>query len=68
MKGDFNFDGRVNLFDWEILNELAPPGAGAAAWNMIHGIPEPSSLGLTALAVFGGLARWRPKRRRKPIW
>lgn len=66
MKGDFNFDGFVNLADWEILNELAPPGAGAAAWNMIHGVPEPSSLGLAALAALGGLANWRSRRRRDP--
>jgi hypothetical protein len=59
MKGDFNFDGYVNLADWEILNELAPPGAGAAAWAMIQGIPEPNSLVLAALTALGGLVRRR---------
>jgi hypothetical protein len=63
MKGDFNYDGFVNLSDWEILNELAPPGAGAAALAMINGIPEPSSSVLAMLAAFGGLAR---RRRRDP--
>ncbi len=35
MKGDFNYDGSVNLADWEILNDLAPPGVGSAAFAMI---------------------------------
>jgi hypothetical protein len=50
MKGDFNFDGSVNLSDWEILNELAPPGVGSAAWAMIHGVPEPGGIVLALLA------------------
>ena len=62
-KGDFNFDGFVNLADWEMLNELAPPGVGAAALAMIHAIPEPGTILLAAMAAAGGLA----VRRRRPI-
>jgi hypothetical protein len=62
-KGDFNFDGAVNLSDWEILNELAPPGVGSAAWAMIHGVPEPSAVLLATMASAGWLVG-RPARRR----
>jgi hypothetical protein len=63
MKGDLNYDGFVNLADWDVLND-ANPGAGAAAWAQIGGVPEPGSLCLATLAMLGGIARWRPKRSR----
>lgn len=63
MRGDFNFDGRVNLRDWEILNELAPPGVGAAALAMLRGVPEPSCLALLLMA-FAGLAGLRTRQYR----
>jgi hypothetical protein len=62
MNGDLNYDGFVNLADWDILND-AHPGAGAAAWALINGVPEPGSAGLAALAIMGGMARWRSRRR-----
>lgn len=52
-KGDFNYDGVVNLEDWAVLNN-ANPTAGAAALRMIASVPEPMSglllawLGVTA--------------------
>ena len=62
MNGDLNFDGFVNLADWDILND-AHPGAGAAAWEHDQwgsGTEQP---------LFGGdwrcwaaWQRWRPKR------
>ena len=61
LNGDLNFDGLVNLADWDILNH-ASPAAGSAAWAQINGAPEPSSLFLAGLAILGGMARWRPKR------
>jgi hypothetical protein len=64
MKGDFNYDGSVNLADWEILNDLAPPGVGAAALALINATPEPSCLCLAALAAGSSLA-WRRTRRRE---
>jgi hypothetical protein len=60
MNGDLNFDGTVNLTDWDILND-AHPGAGSAAWALINGVPEPNSICLIALAMLGGMAR-RPRR------
>jgi hypothetical protein len=64
MKGDFNYDGSVNLADWEILNELAPPGVGSAAWAMIHGVPEPSGSVLALLAS----AAFAVRRVRRPSY
>jgi hypothetical protein len=61
MNGDLNFDGFVNLADWDILND-ANPAAGSSAWAQINVIPEPSSLFLAALSLAGFIARWRPKR------
>jgi hypothetical protein len=63
MKGDFNFDGFVNLGDWEILNDLAPPGVGAAALALINGsVPEPGCLCLASLAA-AALSVTRSRRR-----
>lgn len=56
MKGDFNFDGVVNLKDWALLND-ANPGVGAAAMALIQGnVPEPNTFclaGIAAVAVAG---------------
>jgi len=46
-KGDFNFDGRVDLADWGILNSVNPAMA-AAALALIGAVPEPSSMVLSA--------------------
>jgi hypothetical protein len=67
MKGDFNYDGFVNLTDWEILNDLAPPGVGAAALALINAIPEPSGLLLAALASAAALGSRRSRRRRPTV-
>jgi hypothetical protein len=56
-KGDFNFDGRVDLADWGILNAVNPAMA-AAAKALIGVVPEPSSAALAALAALA-LARRR---------
>jgi hypothetical protein len=60
--GDLNYDGLVNLRDWDILND-ANPAAAAAAWNIISGVPEPGTLGLAALAMLGYIARRRSRNR-----
>ncbi|MCC6492910.1 MAG: PEP-CTERM sorting domain-containing protein [Pirellulales bacterium] len=66
--GDFNYDGRVNLSDWAILN-TANPAMGAAAMALIRGVPEPSALALAgvsawALGVAGARSRRRSERHR----
>ncbi len=59
-KGDFNYDGIVNLKDWAILNNKNP-SAGALAMQIITGVvvPEPTSVGLLAVASLGGLVALR---------
>jgi hypothetical protein len=66
MLGDFNYDGRVNLADWGILN-TANPAMGAAALQLIGIVPEPTSLGLVAAlaAVLAPARRWSDRRVRK---
>jgi hypothetical protein len=61
VKGDLNYDGLVNLADWDILND-AHPSAAAAAWSLIGGVPEPGSVGLASLAALGGLLSRRSRR------
>jgi hypothetical protein len=53
-KGDFNFDGRVDLADWGMLNS-ASPGVGAIAMRLIQGgtVPEPGAFILAAIACTG---------------
>jgi hypothetical protein len=49
-RGDFNYDGIVDLRDWAILNN-ASPGVGAFAMQLImQSVPEPASIGLAALS------------------
>ena len=50
MIGDFNYDGRVNLSDWAILN-TANPAMGAAAMAMIQAVPEPTGIAIGAFAL-----------------
>ncbi|MGD9635371.1 MAG: PEP-CTERM sorting domain-containing protein, partial [Pirellulales bacterium] len=59
-KGDFNFDGRVDLADWGMLNS-ASPGVGAIAMRLIQGgtVPEPGTLVLVAIASTAFAARRR---------
>jgi hypothetical protein len=50
-RGDFNYDGRVNLADWAILQNQSP-AAAAAAMRIIQGVvPEPTSALLVLLAA-----------------
>ena len=57
--GDFNYDGIVDLADWAILNNQNP-AAGARAWDLINGVPEPNSL----LGLLIGFT-WLLSRRRR---
>jgi hypothetical protein len=50
MIGDFNYDGRVNLSDWAILNNVNP-AMGAAALALIQSVPEPAAVTLGAIAL-----------------
>jgi hypothetical protein len=61
-KGDFNFDGRVDLADWGMLNS-ASPGVGAMAMTLIQGgvVPEPSA---GVLALSAGVMAFVRRRRR----
>lgn len=62
LRGDFNYDGAVNLIDWEILND-ANPAIGAAAMARISGaVPEPAAICLAALAAIGWGAAYRRPR------
>lgn len=57
--GDFDYSGRIDLRDWEILNDQNPTLA-AAAMAMIQSVPEPSSLLLAAGALTSWFLRRRP--------
>jgi hypothetical protein len=63
-RGDFNFDGIVDLRDWAILNN-ANPGVGALAMQLIQqmSVPEPGSFGLAALASLMLTRRSRTRRK-----
>ncbi len=63
-KGDFNFDGRVDLADWAMLNS-ASPGVGAAALALINGgsVPEPGTGLLAAIAAMAISFQRRSRRR-----
>jgi hypothetical protein len=63
MIGDFNYDGRVNLTDWGILNGVNP-AMGAAAMALIQAVPEPAAMTLGAFALLA-VAGWR-RRGRNP--
>ncbi|MBX3435332.1 MAG: hypothetical protein KF847_18610 [Pirellulales bacterium] len=60
-RGDFNYDGRVDLADWGILN-TANPAMGALAMSLINAVPEPAT---TTLAGAAGLLGWRRLRSRR---
>jgi hypothetical protein len=53
--GDFNYDGRVDLGDWNILND-ANPAMAALAMSMIQSVPEPTALALMALVMMGAVS------------
>lgn len=55
LNGDLNYDGIVNLKDWDILND-AHPAAAAAAMALIGSVPEPSCVCLLMLALAGALS------------
>lgn len=57
-RGDFNYDGRVNLADWAILNSVNP-ALGAAAYALIAVVPEPSGAAMLALGLLLGARRDR---------
>ncbi|BBO32935.1 hypothetical protein PLANPX_2547 [Lacipirellula parvula] len=70
MIGDLNYDGRVNLSDWAILNQ-ANPAMGAAAMALIQSVPEPAACLLGAISLAGLVATVRRRnpsdcRRRRP--
>lgn len=48
--GDFDYSGRVDLRDWEILNDQNPALA-AAALSLIQAVPEPSTCLLASVAA-----------------
>jgi hypothetical protein len=62
--GDFNYDGRVNLRDWEILND-ASPSMAAVAMNLINGlaVPEPAGGSLALIALVAAARRRRENDR-----
>ena len=62
-RGDFNYDGRVDLGDWNILNDASPLVA-AAAMSLIQAVPEPSTMALLALAAYGAVGRGLRRRHR----
>lgn len=58
-RGDFNFDGRVDLADWAMLH-AASPSTATAAMQLIAGvIPEPGTAALAVLAAAGLVTRLR---------
>jgi len=60
-RGDFNYDGRVDLRDWEILN-AANPSLASVAMKLISGgsVPEPSA----AMLAFAATAAAGCRRKR----
>ena len=55
-KGDFNYDGVVDIGDWQLLNQ-ANPALGATALSMIQAIPEPCGIALAMLGCVLATAR-----------
>ena len=64
--GDFDYSGRIDLRDWEILNDQSPALA-AAAMALIQGVPEPSTLMLSAIASLVATSRSRRKSASLPL-
>ncbi|MEM7311710.1 MAG: PEP-CTERM sorting domain-containing protein [Planctomycetota bacterium] len=56
--GDFNYDGIVDLADWAILNNQNP-AAGARAWDLINGVPEPDCLVSLMMGLILVIGPWR---------
>lgn len=60
-QADFNNDGLVNAFDLDLmrLNWSGAPGSFAEAVSATAFVPEPGTLGITALAMAGAMMRRR---------
>lgn len=63
-RGDLNFDGVTSLADWAILNR-ANSSVGAAAFQRVIGVPEPTSLWTLACPVVWLTMQVRPSGMRK---
>ena len=50
LMGDFDYSGRIDLRDWEILSDQNPALA-AAAWTLINAVPEPGTMLLACLGL-----------------
>jgi MYXO-CTERM domain-containing protein len=55
-RGDFNYDGIVDLRDWAVLNN-ASPSMATVAMQLIQAVPEPSSAVVALLGL--AMAGWR---------
>ena len=62
--GDFNYDGRVDLGDWNILN-TASPAMAAAAMALIQSVPEPTTLALMGWGLLGAVSLSSRRSRRR---
>lgn len=62
--GDFNLDGRVNLFDWNILRDAHPQGPSLNLAALLAGaaIPEPTTA-ILSLSAAGMLAMARRRKK-----
>jgi|GEM_PF-1666051 len=56
--GDFDFSGRIDLGDWEVLNDASPTLA-ALAMARIQGVPEPAGMTMAVFALSSLIFRRR---------